>query len=815
MRDSILGPNREGDLPIEDEEDLPMRPAHSLPRRRGRPRKIDQGSSINGGDDGDNNDAGDDGDDDDFDLEPLLALPLAERRKVLDSLSSDEKTKFYGAMIRRHADFEKREAEKIHEMAKREYEIHDRVFALLSPDEQEKWLKTPAWDLLDGKIDKQLGDRYEELSNRERIKFDKELANRERAKSVKNQELEKELEKKEPEEMAKKDDIASMVGKELLNSYKAAAKDMAVSQIDPTVSPLASVANTISAKTVGDLATQFPTINMRIKRRNPTNMRWEIIPGPRGIDPKAITEPGALEDLILNWSGGGEYDIELAAPGTKGTVPISFTIDAPPIPTPAFRGGTHVSSYPAQQDPIVKYAAQGQNMVNQQQQQEQGGLLRLVEQMLAMQLAQTIGPRQDVAPSREIEELKRQTTELQAQLRASEDRARADRERSEMTQRLDDISRRVDAASQAKVDPLVTLLTAFAPIAPALLAKGDTAAQTTANMMQAILNQQQQSSNTTIELFKAMSNKPEVEERFAALVGTMGNMSANTMAMVTQVIQAGLLEKGGDSPITQIISQVIGEAADVAKTVFASGAFGGGSQSMPMLEAPAATTTTLPPLPPPSRPMPAALSAHVVPTPVDGPIGEIIDADDTENENENENENVPEESIETAVPVEEPVNENNTYDLMRDAAFREILMRIRNNGDVRDVAVRLYKHGHVIDPTSGHPVAKAWFTDPQHAGRGIMTQLGVEPARIEEIVAAIEALTQHLAIGRELNDYTPTKRNRESRRIPATSATSTPLGEHFDAATIQRVSTVVPAPPVEGIDQPPIVEAATTAIVES
>jgi hypothetical protein len=201
-----------------------------------------------------------------------------------------------------------------------------------------------------------------------------------------------------------------------------------------------------------------------------------------------------------------------------------------------------------------------------------------------------------------------------------------------------------------------------------------------------------------------------------------------------------------------------------------------------------------------------ALPAHVAETlgPEFGPEDET--EDDTENEVENE--------VENDVTTEASLSDDNTYDLMRDTAFREILMRIRNNGDLRDIAVRLYRHGNVVDPDNGHPVAKIWFTDPQNAGKGIMGQLGIEPARIEEIVGAIEALTQHLASGKELNEYLPVRRNRENRRIPATSATSTQLGEHFDATTIQRVATVPPAP-IEATEQPPIVEAApVNAITE-
>lgn len=757
MRDSILGPDRSGDLPNPDDDDLPQRPLRSTQGRGpGRPRKAILDPVV----------------EDDEDNEPKLSpLPPGPPKPP----PSPEKLAAIREMMQKAEAFEDRENEKIR----------------VSPDSPLYDLTTPLADM----------------------------------NSPDHEKAEREFEKwqKEHKKVAKKDDVASMVGRELLQGYKAAAKELAISQLDPGVSPLSSVANTISARTVGDLAAQFPTVNMRIKRRNPTTMRWEIIPGPRGIDPKALTETGALEDLILNWSGGGEYDIELAAPGTKGFVPITFTIDAPPIPTPAFRNGGANSFAPGgpQDSALAKYLSQqqgqpsAQQQQQQQQQHEQGGLLKLVEQMLAMQLAQTMNPRQDAyqGSSREVEELKRQTAELQQQLRASEDRARADRERAEMLQRMEEIGRRADAAAQVKPDPLLTLLTALAPLAPAFLAKGDNAAAATATMMQAVLNQQQQSSTTTLELFKAMNAKPEVEERFAALVGTMGNMSANTMAMVTQVMQSGLLEKGGDSPVTQIISQVIGEAADVAKTLFASGAFSGGNnaQAEPAIAAQATSLPSLPPashtfVNPPSSGTIGELPAHITETPGPefGPEDET--GDDGENEVENETEN--------DVITETSLSDDNTYDLMRDTAFREILMRIRNNGDLRDIAVRLYRHGNVVDPDNGHPVAKIWFTDPQNAGRGIMGQLGVDPARIEEIVATIEALTQHLASGKELNEYLPVRRNREHRRITATAATSTPLGEHFDATTIQRVATVPPAP-TEATEQPPIVEAApVNAITE-
>jgi hypothetical protein len=579
-------------------------------------------------------------------------------------------------------------------------------------------------------------------------------------------------------EMGRKDDLAQQVGKDMMSSFKAAAKEVAAQQFDTSVSPLASVANTISARTVGDLASQFPTINMRIRRKNPSTMRWDIIPAPKGVDPKAIADPGALEDLVLNWSGGGEYEIELGAPGTKGFVPVQFTIDAPSVPVPQYRNQGLPNAFSGM--PPVSHEMGISRYLQQQQgpqQQTEGGLLKLVEQMLAMQLAQNMNPRQqEPQQNREVEDLKRQLLETQNMMRLNEERSRTDRERAEMLQRMDELSRKMDAQAAARPDPMTTMITT---LAPAFLAKGDSAAQTMATMMQAVMQQQQSSSGTTLELFKAMNSKPEVEERFASLVSTMGNMSANTMAMVSQVMQSGLLDKGGDSPVAQIISQVIGEAADVAKVIFANA---GGAQEQPV----EAQSQQLPSLPPPSaQPLPVgdgafgALPAHIE--------RHLTVEDETEETEETE--------------AEAEAEDDNTYDLMKDGAFREILTRIRENGDVKDIAVRLYRHG------KSHPVAKAWFNDPQVAGKGIMEQLGIEPARSTQIVEAVEALTQYLAAGGDPATYGPpvARRAREQRRIPATHATSASLGEHYDPDTITRVATN-PPPPLEETAQPEVVE---------
>ncbi len=568
-------------------------------------------------------------------------------------------------------------------------------------------------------------------------------------------------------EMGRKDDLAQQVGKDMMSSFKAAAKEVAAQQFDSTVSPLASVANTISARTVGDLASQFPTINMRIRRKNPNTMRWDIIPAPKGVDPKAISEAGALEDLVLNWSGGGEYEIELGAPGTKGFVPVQFTIDAPAVPVPQYRNqqvpGVFGNLPPVSHEASISRYLQQQNP----QQQTEGGLLKLVEQMLAMQLAQNMNPRQqEPQQNREVEDLKRQLLETQNLMRLNEERARADRDRAEMMQRMDELSRKMDAQASARPDPMTTMITT---LAPAFLAKGDSAAQTMATMMQAVMQQQQSSSGTTLELFKAMNSKPEVEERFASLVSTMGNMSANTMAMVSQVMQSGLLDKGGNSPVAEIISQVIGEAADVAKVIFANA---GGAQEQPV----EAQSQQLPSLPPPAaQPLPVG----------DGQFGALPAYE------------APEEAGEEDAEEED----DNTYDLMKDGAFREILTRIRENGDVKDIAVRLYRHG------KSHPVAKAWFTDPQNAGKGIMEQLDIEPARSAQIVEAVEALAQYLEAGGDITTYGPpvTRKAREQRRIPATYATSTSLGEHYDPDTITRVATNLP-PPLEATEQPEVIE---------
>jgi hypothetical protein len=610
--------------------------------------------------------------------------------------------------------------------------------------------------------------------------------------------------KEEP--MSKKNDLAAMVGKDMMDAQRKAMQAQVAAQFDANTSPLSNVANAISARTIGDLATQFPSVTMRIKRRNTFTQRWDIVPAPKGVDPKTIVEPGALEDLILNWSGGGEYEIELAAPGTKGTVPIAFTLDAPPQPTPQFRASPNgFISQQQQNDTIGRFLSPqqaGQAAAAQQQAQEQSGLMKLVEQMLAAQMMQGItGGAQQQGSNREVEELKRQTQELQAQLRASEERARADRERSEMMQKFTELSAKIDQQAQAKPSPLESMLPALLPVVTAILGKGDTAAATMATMMQAVMGQQQQSATTTMELFKAMNSKPEVEERFAALVGTMGNMSANTMAMMTQVMQSGLLDKGGDSPFTQILSQVIGEAADVAKVVFQN--MGGGGQQE---EAEDQTQQAMPSLPPARMPDAQLTGLQSQPLPSYAPQPAMVEEQFEEQFEEQEEDEEEDEEDEPANEAEAEKANDNTYDLMRDAAFREILERIAGGGGTKDIAVRLYKHGNVAEPTKGHPVAKAWFTDPQRAGRGIMEQLGVAPARAEEVLTAVLELTAHLAAGKELGEYLPgTRAKREVKRIAATQATSAVIGEHYDPNTITRVATN-PPPPIAPTEQPTVIE---------
>jgi hypothetical protein len=87
-----------------------------------------------------------------------------------------------------------------------------------------------------------------------------------------------------------------------------------------------------------------------------------------------------------------------------------------------------------------------------------------------------------------------------------------------------------------------------------------------------------------------------------------------------------------------------------------------------------------------------------------------------------------------------------------------------------------------------------------------MEQLGVAPARAEEVLTAILELTAHLADGKTLAAYLPgMKVAREVKRIAATQATSAVIGEHYDPNTITRVATN-PPPPIAPTEQPAVIE---------
>jgi hypothetical protein len=582
--------------------------------------------------------------------------------------------------------------------------------------------------------------------------------------------------------MASKE-AAEIVGKEVLKGMRQAAKEgeFGSTNINPELAQ-----HSIIVKSISDLAAQFPTINVRIKRKNIATGRYEMIASPKNIDPRTIITDG-IEDYVLNWSGGGDYEIEMYHPDAKGVARANFSIAGQQLaPLPERQQAQQAQSFgpfnglglpqqagmPGKPVDLAKYGLADPNaakpavdpMIAMMQQMQQFALQKQMMESL------NNAPRRDESDA--VAKLEARLLEMerrhQEEIRAKEQAHATASAQAELGRKLELLQEKISQAQQPRENPWAPVVAAMAPVAVQMLSKGDAQAQSMAQIFTAIMANQQQSSNTTLEMFKAMQEKPGPEDRFGALIGTMGNMAATNMTMITQLMQTGLLEKGGESPVAQIISQVIGEVADVAKV-----ALGGGGLAMGAPEQPQQEQGATPSLPPPAAQVLPQLPEHI--------------------------------EEQTEVEAED---DSNSYDLEADPAFREILVRLRGGGEPRDIAVRLYKHGRVDDDTQGHPVAKRWVLDPRGFGAFVLNELGIEQGMRETVTAAIETLKAFLAEGGDINTFA---RPRKRRPLPSMAQSEAPaFGVRFDpekqTPPATTPSAITPAANPEPTEQPATVE---------
>jgi hypothetical protein len=118
-----------------------------------------------------------------------------------------------------------------------------------------------------------------------------------------------------------------------------------------------------------------------------------------------------------------------------------------------------------------------------------------------------------------------------------------------------------------------------------------------------------------------------------------------------------------------------------------------------------------------------------------------------------------------------PKDTQKQYDLNADPSFRVIIEQIKGDGNPREIALRLYRHGQPLREDQGHPLAKQWCRDPEGYSKLILGQLGVSAQRIEQITLALVDLALWVKDNRDPEEFATveTRRRRRKRLIPSAS----------------------------------------------
>ena len=622
--------------------------------------------------------------------------------------------------------------------------------------------------------------------------------------------------KQEEEPVATAKEVAEYIGKEQLKAIKEAAKPQGSVEEGFVLAQDATAA-------IMEAASLYQEVSLNLRRRDPLTQQYASIQGMQSIDPNLLNHPG-LDELLRNWSGGGDYEVLISAPGRK-PIKVRRVLEGErlePLPsrgkgtTPGAgalapsAGALPTSGIPGQATgPIAWQGTPGQPWTWSAR-QGSGMPAQPMDPMMAMMLMMMQSQEsRRAAPADESESLKA----LKAQL-DEERRERAEEKRrhefealmAANSEKVAQLTAIVQQSQQAAVaaatvtkeekrqELLLALLPALAPIVQGFIGKSDALAGIFAQVLAA----QQASSAQNMGVLTQVMNRPGPEDRMDRMVGTFSNLMSAQMTSMSGLLQSGLLDKGGDSPAVQIVSQILDTAGQVAKVAFAAkmGALGGGDDGDDMKmswEQATPPQLTSGPSAPPEPPKPAA------------PILEVVEAEERVA-------GLPEAS--GALPVQEtegevvvPVDENGEVDIsaaMRsDTAFAKILDLIENGGDLREIAVRMWRHAGAGDEQLGHPLAKNWVEEPVRVGQYILVQLRIPDERIVAVTKAIDELKAFIKAGGDPEAYAIFRKRRKSRvASPVLAAVgdealdeSEELGEATLEPQPEPVSALEPAPP--------------------
>ena len=605
--------------------------------------------------------------------------------------------------------------------------------------------------------------------------------------------------------MAKRADEAMAVGKKVMDGIKEAAREAAADspiQVGP-------VANQETMDIINEVANQHQEVSLAIKRRNVTTGKWAALNGIQGIDPVMFRQ-SSLEDILRDWSGGGEYEVVIKAEGIKPRKVKTMVEGKPLDPKPEREAmermgvvsgnGAGTPNHGWQNPPAGGWGGppamfqpgaytvpnggrgylggQGFGWGQPQQPQVDPTMQLLIAAMIGNK---DRGSRDDDDPrlkemERMIADERRRNEQLIQEMR--EERRAADQ-------------RQFQEALIAKMSenkPQENALKDYAPIIaaalPALLNKEDSTTTAITNAFSGLMTAQANSSTQNLELLKLMMDRPGPDDKMNNMVGAFSNLMSTMSGSMVGVMQ-NLLNEKPDHPVVQILSQLIEAGAMVGRAAFGSGEEGEeGIEPEHYAQAQVA--------PPLLEQAPAAL-------PQDGAMGQLPSYTPPSPEETAQAQAQAIAQDEGTIPEDslEETDDGEVLDINKDHAFAAIFDRIMNGGDVKDICVRLFRHaGGVNMERQGHKIAKAWFMDPVQVGQHIMVQYGVPNERILQITRGVDELKAYLRNGGDPDVYAPDTTKRQKRRVSSLdpSLTGDTHGTKFDP---DRAHHSTPPPPAE------------------
>jgi hypothetical protein len=467
------------------------------------------------------------------------------------------------------------------------------------------------------------------------------------------------------------------------------------------------------------------------------------------IPPKDLVSVG-IEESIRRVFGGGEFVVDLMAEGmakplAKGLV-FHIAGTANYLPGEA-QTGQHMAGMAAlappgapqqawQANPLPPAMSTTWRQVKGNGSTSTDDLMETMRQTLVLKAAAS--GQSDNKNNEQLEALKAQLAEMREQSRRTEEAMREERRQSEMraymeqsNRRFEELAKMVSERSKPETnwkEILPVIAAAAAPVISAVIGKSDASAQ----IMTAVLQNQNAGATNQTEMLKLFMSRPSAEERMGTMIGSIAELMNAQFGTVSQVLQSGLFDKGGDHPAVALISQALDAGREIAGNIFTGMKANADSEHEEMADEDIAGLLNTP----------TVLSKQsIMPPPPVQPAPELEAYEEGEESSEEELEQPEDESEEELVTESDSgADSPQSFDVSKDPALGIIIDKIRQEGWLQEIALRIWRHAGGDNHENGHPIARQWWERPVETSQAILGPLEIPQERIAAVVDAIASV---------------------------------------------------------------------------